>query len=216
MAPKVRSYESDAIVVDYDLKRCIHAAECVHGLPSVFDPDKRPWIEPGGAAADELARVIERCPTGALQYRRKDGGPAEAPPAGNTVRISPDGPVYVSGRVRLTLPSGETIEETRMALCRCGQSRNKPFCDNAHAEAGFSDGGVVIDNQLRDAEDDDAGVLEITLARNGPLLMRGPVEIQSADGSACSGARGALCRCGHSANKPFCDGSHARQGFEAE
>lgn len=216
MPRKIRSYESDDMVVEYDARRCIHAAECVHGLPSVFDPQKRPWIEPGGAAADELARVVERCPTGALQYRRRDGGPGEAAPDANTVRLSPDGPVYVSGRIRLVLPGGEVLEDTRMALCRCGASGNKPFCDNAHVEAGFSDVGVVVENQLREGDDDAGPALEITLAKNGPILLRGPVAVVSTDGEACAGARGALCRCGHSANKPFCDGAHATAGFEAD
>ncbi len=59
---KTRAYEGDGIVVHYELKRCIHAAECVHGLPAVFDPQKRPWIDPTQSDADELAAAVERCP----------------------------------------------------------------------------------------------------------------------------------------------------------
>ncbi len=216
MKRKLHTYASDALVVEYDAARCIHAAECVKGLPTVFDPNARPWIQPSAAAADEVARVVERCPTGALQYRRTDGGAPEAAPATNTVRLAADGPVYLSGRIRLTLPDGDVVEDTRMALCRCGRSNNKPFCDNAHEGAGFVDGGVVVDNQLRPAEADEGGVVEISLAANGPILIRGLVEIQATDGTSRSGARGALCRCGQSANKPFCDGAHTRAGFEAE
>ncbi|MDX1644676.1 MAG: (4Fe-4S)-binding protein, partial [Thermoanaerobaculia bacterium] len=62
---KIRRYETDDLTVLYDVERCIHAEECVHGLPQVFDPDRRPWIEPGEAPAEDVARVIRRCPTGA-------------------------------------------------------------------------------------------------------------------------------------------------------
>jgi CDGSH-type Zn-finger protein/uncharacterized Fe-S cluster protein YjdI len=216
MATKPRSYESDDVVVEYDVKRCIHAAECVKGLPSVFDPKKRPWIDPAAATSEDLARVIERCPTGALQYRRKDDGPDEAPPATNTIRIDADGPLYLSGDLRVTMPSGETIAQTRVALCRCGHSRNKPFCDNSHIEAGFQDPGRLDAVQLRDSGEGSDEAVEISLARNGPVLLRGRVELHPTEGDVCSGDRGALCRCGHSANKPFCDGSHTREGFVAD
>ena len=77
MTDKVKTYWSDDIVVAYDAGRCIHAAECVRGLPGVFDTGKQPWIQPANAAADAVAEVVMRCPTGALHFERKDGGAAE-------------------------------------------------------------------------------------------------------------------------------------------
>lgn len=216
MTRRIRSYESDALIVDYDVKRCIHAAECVRGLPSVFDPTRRPWIEPSGAPAAALVRVIEQCPTGALRYRRKDGGPEEEPPGTNTAEICADGPMYLSGRLRLTLASGEVVEETRMALCRCGGSSDKPFCDNSHGQEGFSDPGVIVENRLKEGGEVETGVLEISLAKNGPILIRGQLELRSVDGAIQRGNKGALCRCGLSAGKPFCDGTHAEGGFVAD
>lgn len=134
---KRRSYEGRDVTVLYDLARCIHAKECVAGLPRVFDPDRRPWVDPDGASADSVARTIQACPTGALQYRRHDGGAEEAPPE-PAIRLVPDGPLYVEGRVELADADGRVRwTETRVALCRCGASKNKPFCDNAHLDIDF-------------------------------------------------------------------------------
>ena len=216
MKKKIRSYSSDALTVDYDASRCIHAAECVHGLPSVFDPGRRPWIAAEGASRDELAAVIERCPTGALKYTPRDGGAAEPVPATNCVRVVKDGPLHVTGCLRVALPGGDVLEETRVALCRCGRSANKPFCDNSHASGAFADPGRVPEGSLKDGALDDGAALHITLAENGPILLRGPLEVRGAEAAAETGVGGALCRCGHSANKPFCDGSHARAGFVSE
>lgn len=214
MPRKIRSYESEEITVDFDAKRCIHAEECVHGLPDVFDAERRPWVDPTRATAAELARTIELCPTGALHYRLRDEG-GERPQTTNTVAIAADGPLYLKGRLRIALPDGEVLEETRVALCRCGHSKDKPFCDNSHLEAGFADAGLLVENRLKAGDASEDGTLEISLATNGPILIRGPVEIQPSDGAGADGATGALCRCGHSAVKPFCDGAHKSIGFEA-
>ena len=69
MKKKPRVYEGRDITVEYDAARCIHVAECVKGLPAVFDPNRRPWVDPDAATADEIAAVVRRCPTGALHYR---------------------------------------------------------------------------------------------------------------------------------------------------
>ncbi|MDX1492921.1 MAG: (4Fe-4S)-binding protein [Longimicrobiales bacterium] len=138
---RLRSYEGDGITVRFDPKRCIHAEECVHGLPSVFDADKRPWIQPEGADADAVAQVIHECPSGALTYERTDGGPPEPVPDGPPeIRTAPDGPLYVRGSITIVDHEGNAIEAgPRVALCRCGASKNKPYCDNTHLETGFSD-----------------------------------------------------------------------------
>lgn len=69
-----KTYEGQSITVTFEARRCLHAAECVRGLPEVFDTAKRPWIQPDGAAADRLTEVVRRCPSGALQYELADGG----------------------------------------------------------------------------------------------------------------------------------------------
>ena len=101
----------------------------------------------------------------------------------------------------------------RAALCRCGESKNKPFCDNSHREQGFRDQGAVGD--VGPGHDGAVGPLKIEAAKNGPLLLRGNVAIVAGSGRvAWKGARTALCRCGQSKNKPFCDGTHAQVGFK--
>lgn len=215
MANKVHTYEGEDIVVTYSLRRCIHAKECVHGLPAVFDPNRRPWIESDQAPADELAEVILRCPTGALQFTRKDGGAEESIPDQNAITINPDGPLYVYGNVEITLPDGSVHTDTRVALCRCGATKNQPFCDNSHKDIDFKDPGRFQQVKLKPQKDDTGGLLKIQPARNGPLLVQGPLELVGAEASE-HGSQAALCRCGRSGNKPFCDGTHNKIGFSAE
>jgi CDGSH-type Zn-finger protein/uncharacterized Fe-S cluster protein YjdI len=211
-----REYEGDGIIVRYDVGRCIHAEECVRGLPEVFDPDRRPWIEASRAPAQAIADTIGRCPTGALTYERLDGGPAAPVPADNRVRVEADGPLFASGDIELTTSDGESRRQTRLALCRCGDSRNKPYCDNTHLDAGFTASASLGESKLKEDEVDDR-VLRITLASNGPLLLRGPVTVVGgSDAEEQRGLRGALCRCGQSQNKPYCDGTHKTTGFAAE
>ena len=214
MTEKVRHYADDRIDVSYNTQRCIHAAECVRGLPAVFDTKRRPWILPAAADADAIAEVIARCPSGALHFTRHDGGPAEPLPEVNTIAPTPNGPLYVRGRVQLRAADGSPIvEDVRMALCRCGQSHNKPFCDNSHRDAGFSDAGVVTDGGATSEAGDG---LTITASENGPYLVKGPLTLCGAGGQSEFHADSArLCRCGGSGNKPFCDGTHRRNGFRS-
>ena len=136
-------------------------------------------------------------------------------PGGNSVVIHPNGPFVCDGVVEVVDAERNVIRQgTGIALCRCGASENKPFCDGSHAGSGFADDGGIAQSQVRSGEPA-VGNLRVTLARNGPLLLDGPLELRSAQGDAVSGVKTALCRCGRSENKPFCDGSHARTGFSA-
>lgn len=209
---KLRRYEAPGIVVTYDVRRCIHAHECTQGLPQVFDPGRRVWVDAKQAHADEVADVIQRCPTGALHFGRKDGGAEERPPGRNTVRVTPDGPLYLWGELEINTPTG-TLKETRAAICRCGASRNKPFCDRTHEAVAFCASGAF--GVSAPAGQTDSGPLRVMPTANGPCLIVGSFTLVSSDGAArvACGPKTALCRCGHSRNKPFCDGSHARVGF---
>ena len=216
MSDKIRTYENKDIEVQYSAKRCIHAAECVGGLPRVFNPKRRPWIEPDAAEPNSLAEVILRCPSGALHLERKDGEATESAPEKNTVSVCADGPLYVHGDAHITNADGETvIQDTRVALCRCGASKNKPFCDNSHLEVHFSDAGDIGTSGLIVAgEASEGGPCQIKLAPDGPLLVQSMFELRNADGSVVFHApKSAFCRCGGSANKPFCDGTHRQNGF---
>ena len=138
MSDTVRLYAGKDIGVTYDAERCIHAAECTRSLPAVFDVSRRPWIQPDAASADAIAAVVAKCPSGALHFTRRDGGSPEAPPEQTSVTVTPGGPLYVRGLVRVESLDGNLIlSDTRVALCRCGQSQNKPFCDNSHLAVSF-------------------------------------------------------------------------------
>ena len=138
-----RAYGGTGITVLYDATRCRHVAECVRSLPRVFDPGRRPWIlvdnEPD---AELLAAVVRRCPTGALHYALDDG-PAEVPDPVTTVTAVPDGPLLVRGDLSLDLGDEGSMPETRAALCRCGYSGNKPFCDGSHERVGWRSAAVT-------------------------------------------------------------------------
>lgn len=210
MESKVLRYPGKQTTVNYDLKRCIHAAECVKGLPSVFDPDKKPWVDPDQASPEQVRETVASCPTGALHVAEAT---PEQPPATPEIGVCADGPLYVRGQVEVRSIDGETLlEDTRVAFCRCGASMNKPLCDNMHQKASFSDPGAVGSLPTASATVE-AGDLRVTPAPNGPLLLDGPFTVRAADGQTVSGSKAALCRCGGSANKPFCDGSHSRIGF---
>lgn len=210
---KPRTYEGKEITITYDLARCIHAEECAHGLPQVFDPKRRPWVDPDAASANAIADVIHKCPTGALGYRRADGVD-EVTDLPATIAVDPDGPLYLRGAIRITMPDGQTIDDTRVALCRCGASKNKPYCDDSHVDAGFAHDGLIVDNKLGVTEQTGDGI-DVSFATNGPILVSGEMTMIAADGNTCTGSKGALCRCGESSNKPFCDGTHKTVGFEA-
>jgi CDGSH-type Zn-finger protein/uncharacterized Fe-S cluster protein YjdI len=214
MSGKIQEYPGQALVVRYDVGRCIHARECLRGLPAVFNAGNRPWVAPDAAPADEVLRVVMRCPTGALHAERRDGGPGEPPPEENTVTLRPAGPLYLRGDLAVVSPEGEVLlRDTRMALCRCGASKNKPFCDGSHSAAVFSDPGRVTEVKLKDLPVE-GRTLRLTPKPNGPVLVEGPVKVVDAGGAvAAQGTRGAFCRCGASSSKPFCDGTHNKIGF---
>jgi CDGSH-type Zn-finger protein/uncharacterized Fe-S cluster protein YjdI len=215
MSPK--TYRGRDIDVTFELKRCIHAAECGRRLQSVFDVNKRPWVQPDNATADQVQETIDHCPSGALKYVRHDGGSQEQRPDKNIIVVTDAGEYQLHGEVQLMTMDGETlVEEYRLTLCRCGASNNKPFCDNTHRKAGFVAPSEVADNTEETADFQPTAKLKVVTAGNGPLILEGKFEIQDVSGQQVfRGEKAALCRCGGSANKPFCDGSHVAIGFSA-
>jgi len=214
MDTKVYTYDGDDTTITWDQKRCIHARACVAGLPSVFDPERRPWIDPEHADPDAVEEVVVQCPTGALHLRRAGTNP-ETPPAENRISLFPNGPLLVHGDVELVGPDGEQLlTDTRVALCRCSRSGNKPLCDGSHDE-GFEDDGTITVDCLSTSDDSPGEALRIRVTDGGPLMIEGPVTIEGTGDRTCSGDAGALCRCGASGTKPFCDGSHAAVDREA-
>ena len=182
-------------------------------LHDVFDTEKRPWIQPDNASADEIADVVRMCPSGALQYEsQSESIPNEAPDTVNTIQVINDGPLYVRGDLQLKTADG-VESETRLALCRCGQSENKPYCDNSHKKIDFyaEPTGEAIEPTL-----EASGQLTIEPYDNGPVGIRGEYRILNQEGEIIQeGEKTAVCRCGNSGNKPICDGTHRKIGFES-
>jgi len=134
----------------------------------------------------------------------------------NAARITADGPLILNGRIRHSArPDAPAAEYTNVALCRCGASANKPFCDGSHARVGFADAGDCA-NPPTPAVHAADGDLVLNPIADGPLRVDGWFELVTADGqSHRCGEKTWLCRCGASANKPFCDGTHKKIGFTA-
>ena len=220
---RVHEFRGPGVSVTWSRRRCIHAAECVFNLPMVFEPGRRPWVDATAASADAIARVVARCPTGALHCVRSDGGVAEVAPGTNSVRVSRDGPLYLCGDIEVCDETGTLrLADTRVALCRCGESRSKPLCDGAHLTVGFRDPGVVGEKKPANALDapfapgSPGGKLRVQPEPNGPLQVDGPFTLTGVErGTAIPGTSARFCRCGHSQSKPYCDGSHQRTEFRS-
>jgi uncharacterized Fe-S cluster protein YjdI len=131
-----KEYATDEIVVEWEPRLCYHSQNCVRSLPQVFDASRRPWVKVDAASADEVEAAVARCPSGALRTRRVGIRPAKRGEL--DVRASENGPLLVSGGVRVLDAEGTVLYEgERAALCRCGGSQNKPFCDGTHRTNGF-------------------------------------------------------------------------------
>lgn len=129
-----REYVAGPIAVSFDSSLCIHTAKCLQGLPQVFDLQARPWIQPANAAVDEVIEVVNRCPSGALQWRMVEGEHEDTVAEEEAaIAVTRNGPLWLRGNFELLGGDGvRLIESNRLALCRCGLSANKPFCDNTH------------------------------------------------------------------------------------
>lgn len=214
MSDDIEIVRSPDIEVRFHGTRCIHSRNCVLGRPDVFVPNvEGEWIHPEAATAAEVAEIAHDCPSGAIQYARRDGGKQESPPLVNTVRVLENGPYAFHAEL---VVAGESGAGFRRVLCRCGASRRKPFCDASHHESRFSATGEANRGEMA-ALASRNGPLAITPTRNGPLEVEGSLEIVSGTGTTLAKTtKTSLCRCGHSSNKPFCDGTHAKIGFVAD
>jgi len=132
------SYRGKKITILDNRAICAHAGRCTDGLAAVFKLGSEPWIDPDGAGIEAIIETIQKCPSGALSYALEDVEPRH-PVRGPAITVTKDGPYEVVG-ARLTGESwGEGASAGRYTLCRCGGSKNKPFCDGTHWSIGFRD-----------------------------------------------------------------------------
>jgi CDGSH-type Zn-finger protein/uncharacterized Fe-S cluster protein YjdI len=219
LAPTPRSengvdyIEGRDLTLIYEGRKCIHSRFCVTWGPKVFLANvKGPWINPDAMSTEALAEIAHVCVSGAIRYKRKDGRPDEQAPPVNLISVREGGPYAFRADIRL---EGAPAGNFRYTLCRCGASKNKPFCDGSHHDVKFSASGEPPTGKADMLEVRD-GPLEVTPLTDGPLQVRGNLEIISGTGRVVARLESArLCRCGGSATKPFCDGTHARIGFRS-
>jgi CDGSH-type Zn-finger protein/uncharacterized Fe-S cluster protein YjdI len=209
----VERIDGKAMTLIYEGKKCIHSRFCVTGAPNVFLANvKGPWIHPDAMEVERLVDIAHACPSGAIRYERKDGAHDEAAPPVNLISIRENGPYAVRAELRI---AGETVGY-RATLCRCGASKNKPYCDGSHHEIDFTATGEPL-TENADMLQVRSGPLAVEPQVDGPLQVRGNIEITSGTGRVVARLQQAkLCRCGGSNSKPFCDGTHAKIGFRSD
>lgn len=213
---KAIKYAGERATVSWNGRLCIHIGECGHAKGDLFVGGRKPWCDPDQSADDEVYDVVLRCPTGALTVDFEDGSRVESADSVNSVNVAYNGPLFVRGDLVIAdAPASAPGLKYRAALCRCGKSSNKPFCDNSHEADGFRDYGAV--GETGEVAIEGGGELHITPVKNGPILLKGNVTIVSSSGrESWRGNKVALCRCGDSNNKPFCDGTHKKTGFTTD
>jgi uncharacterized Fe-S cluster protein YjdI len=142
MPDETKKYSNGEITVVWKPSICIHSAICFKGLPPVFNPRKRPWVTIEGADSDRIISQVQQCPSGALSffYNNEQEQESQTIEAETKLEAQPNGPLLVYGNVLIKDARGHEIRKHNVtAFCRCGQSKNKPFCDGSHIAAGFRD-----------------------------------------------------------------------------
>lgn len=133
----VKHYEKEGFTVVWKPAKCIHSEICVKTLPGVYRPGEKPWIRPEAASVAELKDQIDQCPSGALTYKIADEKESSIE-QGVEINVLAGGPLLVKGSIKLSTPDGTSnTAEGNTALCRCGASQNKPYCDGSHKEVDF-------------------------------------------------------------------------------
>ena len=135
-----KKYSNGEVTVVWEPAKCIHSTICWKKLPQVFDPRKRPWITPEGADTHTIVEQVKACPSGALSYFMDNADEQTPETTTETViELLPNGPLLVYGTIKIKDSIGnETIKSQTTALCRCGSSQNKPYCDGSHVRVGFT------------------------------------------------------------------------------
>jgi len=148
----MKEYKNDHVIVHWFPELCAHPGTCLRLLPEVFDLKQRPWVNVNAAKPEEIISTIDKCPTGALRYSLPEGSKVDVKvakgvgsidfekfnPAIVKIRVMANGPLLIEGPTEVIGLEGETLKEgSRMALCRCGFTKNRPFCDGVHKKQGW-------------------------------------------------------------------------------
>ncbi len=134
------TYRGKKITIHDNRSICAHAGVCTDNLSAVFRMKQEPWIDPDAASVEDIVSTIQNCPSGALSYSVGDAETQNITGSEPNIFIAPNGPYVVSGGNGLLDTSwGEGASRSQYTLCRCGASKNKPFCDGSHWGIGFVD-----------------------------------------------------------------------------
>ena len=145
MAEIIKKYTNGEVTIIWKPSLCIHSRICwgkANSLPEVFKPAEKPWIKPDGAITERIIEQVKLCPSGALTFEMnedvaKEEIPIEQPMVSNTLECIPNGPILVNGNFTIKDSKGNITTTSTTALCRCGHSANKPYCDGSHIAAAF-------------------------------------------------------------------------------
>ena len=137
-----KKYSNGEVTVVWKPGLCIHSTVCwkqATGLPQVFNPREKPWIKIEGADSVRIVEQVEKCPSGALSFfYNEEEKNTEVVTQETRIEISPNGPLLVYGNITVKDREGNETRKSKVtAFCRCGQSKNKPYCDGSHIPAQF-------------------------------------------------------------------------------
>jgi uncharacterized Fe-S cluster protein YjdI len=140
MAGLKKKYTKENLTVVWQPELCIHSTLCFKGLPHVFNPGNKPWVNLDAESVERIKNQVDNCPSGALSYmiegsdEIQDMNIEDSP----LIEISENGPILIKGPVNIKYKGSQDLKESKIiALCRCGGSSNKPFCDGTHKQEGF-------------------------------------------------------------------------------
>ena len=144
MPKTTHQYNNEELTIVWKPDICIHSTLCWKGLREVFDPSKRPWIDPTGTTTEKIIEQVHQCPSGALSYYMNNESAendiiAESAEMLN-LEMEPNGPIIIATACTIVHSDGrKEIKSGITKLCRCGASGNKPFCDDSHKKIGFEE-----------------------------------------------------------------------------
>lgn len=185
-------------------------AETSSTFIAYMDDPNRPEEAPKSTGQTNSAKALDRW----FAERQKQQGPPRLLDIPNEALITGAGPINLTGNITLVKEDGSIVYANHLSLCRCGGSGTKPICDEHHLNMEFLHSGRI--HEASDVEHSERpSKLTISVIKNGPVTFSGRLRVRNSHGQECVKQRGSLCRCGHSANKPFCDGSHEKTGFRS-
>jgi len=148
-----------------------------------------------------------------FRERQKNHGAPRLLEVPNESLVTNAGPLQLTGNITLVHEDGTVQYANHLTLCRCGHSRSKPDCDSQHLDKEFLNPGKISEAS-EIAASQRPSKITVSCIKDGPITFRGRLRLHNQFGQECVKMRGSLCRCGQSASKPFCDGSHSRVGFK--